>query len=320
MKFDQLFIIETLTFVSVSLACLAVLGNLDAIMAVRRRLTGNQPGRPSRAAGSVLKEQEVHNRFLKWVQASTSIKDIKDRGKLQRDLARAGFENPAAPVWYVIGRLAAAIGLPVLMILSQAFAAKPMASSSLLLMTVVFCGLGLVVPRGFVDRRIRQRKEELEIEFPDALDLLVVCVDAGLGVEAAFVRVGQEVRQSHPRISAEFARLTQELNAGRSRPDALRAMAERTDADTVKSFVSLVIQTDALGVGIAQTLRTFSAEMREHRLLRAEEKAARVPVLMTIPIVACMLPVIIAALLLPAAIDVGRTLIPGMKGQQVSSQ
>ncbi len=315
MKFDQLLIIEALTFVSVALACLAVMRNWEAIRAVRRRLTEDQPWRPTRAAGSVIKDREVHNRFLKWVQASTSIKDIKDRSKLQRDLALAGFEHPTAPVWYVIARLGAAIGLPVFMILSQMSSPKPMASSSMLLMTLVLCGLGLVVPRGFVDRRIRQRKEELEIEFPDALDLLVVCVDAGLGLEAAFVRVGHEVRQSHPRIGAELARLAQELSAGRSRPDALRAMAERTDVDTVKSFVSLVIQTDALGVGIAQTLKSFSAEMREHRLLRAEEKAARVPVLMTIPIVACMLPVIIAALLLPAALDVAQTLIPALRAQ-----
>jgi tight adherence protein C len=315
MNFDRILIIEILTFVSVTLACLAVLRNFEAIMAVRRRLTVAAPDRGGGAKGSLIKEKDVRNPFLKWVQASTSISDIKDRGKLQRDLQLAGFEHPAAPVWYVIGRLSAAIGLPIMMLMFQASAPKPMAPSSMLLMTLVFCGLGLVVPRGFVDRRIRQRKEELELEFPDALDLLVVCVDAGLGMEAAFVRVGDEVRKSHPRIAAEFARLAEELGAGRSRPDALRAMAERTDVDGIKSFVSLVIQTDALGVGIAQTLRTFSTEMREHRLLRAEEKAARVPVLMTIPIVACMLPVIIAALLLPASIDIARTLIPAMRGQ-----
>ena len=261
----------------------------------------------------MFKEQEVRNRFLKWVAVKT--RDDKERNKLQRELALAGFDSPSAPIWYVIARLGTAIGLPVLLNLSKLWMVKPLSASALTFGTLILCALGLIVPRAFVDRRIRERKEQIEQEFPDALDLLVVCVDAGLGLEAALVRVGAEVRDSHPRISSEFRQLTQELSAGRSRPDALRAMADRVDVDTIKSFVALVIQTDALGVGIAQTLRTFSNEMREHRMLRAEEKAARVPVLMTGPLVACMLPVIIAALLLPAIIDVVRTLLPAMQGQ-----
>jgi len=308
-------VIEAFTFVSVTLICIFAIRSYSALSLVRRRLAGEPIDKTRTPQGSLMKEREVHNRFLKWVQSSTSIKDDKDRNKLQRDLALAGFESPAAPVWYVIGRFGAAIGLPLLLQSSQYWLAKPLSPLVLAYGTLVLCGLGLIVPRAYVDRRIRERKEKLEIEFPDALDLLVVCVDAGLGLEAAFVRVGEEVHNSHPRISIEFSRLAQELAAGRSRSDALRAMADRGGVETIKSFVALVIQTDALGVGIAQTLRTFSNEMREHRLLRAEEKAARVPVLMTIPLVACILPVIIAALLLPPIIDVVRTLLPALRGQ-----
>jgi len=155
----------------------------------------------------------------------------------------------------------------------------------------------------------------IEHQFPDALDLIMVCVEAGLGLEAAFLRVGHETKESHPEISREFGALADELGAGRGRTDALRAMGERLDVEAIKAFVALLVQTEALGVSIAQSLRTYSAEMRETRLLRAEEKALRIPVLMTVPLVACFMPVMIVALLLPPAIDLVRTLLPTLRGQ-----
>jgi tight adherence protein C len=176
----------------------------------------------------------------------------------------------------------------------------------------MLCFVGLIAPRSFIDRRAASRRTRLEFEFPDALDLMVVCVEAGLSLEAAFVRVGQEVDSSHPRIAQEFGRVSEELRAGRIRADALRAMSDRADVAGVRSFTNLLIQTEALGTSIAQTLRTYSVEMRDGRLLRAEEKALRIPVLMTVPLVACILPVIITSLLLPAIIDVVRTLLPAL--------
>jgi tight adherence protein C len=143
---------------------------------------------------------------------------------------------------------------------------------------------------------------------------MVVCVEAGLGLESAFIRVAEDVKESHPRIAEEFDRMSDELRAGRSRADALRNLAARADVDAVKSFVALLIQTDSLGTSVGQTLKTYAAEMREHRFLKAEEKAMRVPVLMTIPLVACILPVIVTALMLPPVIDVIRTMVPALKG------
>lgn len=165
-----------------------------------------------------------------------------------------------------------------------------------------------------VDNRSGGRRTQLEQEFPDSLDLMVVCVEAGLGLEAAFIRVADDVKESHPRIAEEFNRMSEELRAGQSRADALRNLANRADVDAVKSFVALLIQTDSLGTSIGQTLKTYAAEMREHRFLKAEEKAMRVPVLMTIPLVACILPVIVTALMLPPIIDVMRTMLPALKG------
>lgn len=305
--------IQIFTFALAMLVAIALFQGTESFLKVRRRL-GQQETALERAGG-LMKAQDVTNPFLKWVQDSTSLKDFKDRAKIAQDLAQAGFEQTAAPALYVVARFALAIGLPVLFLMSQPLFPKPLSTTTVTAFTLLLSGFGLIAPRAFLDRRIRQRREKMEHEFPDALDLLVVCVEAGLGLEAAFVRVGQEVGESHPRTAFEFGRLAEELAAGRARADALRAMAERIGVETVKSFVALVIQTDQLGVSIGQTLRTYSIEMREHRMLKAEEKAARVPVLMTAPLVVCILPVIVAALLLPAIIDVIRTLLPALRGQ-----
>jgi tight adherence protein C len=307
-------IIELLTFGIVVAVTLAVTRGVAATLDVRRRLA-DQSGSTSLGVGPVLKGDKVSNPFLLWVQSSSSISDTKDRAKLRRDLSLAGFDHAAAPIWYVIVRFSLAIGLPLAFLLSQSLFAKPLTGPGLIFGALGLCGLGLMAPRGFTDNRANARKSQMEHEFPDALDLMVVCVEAGLGLEAAFVRVGHEVRESHPRIAEEFNRVSHEFRAGKGRADALRAMADRTNVDPVKSFVALLIQTDALGTSIGQTLRTYSEEMREHRFLKAEEKAMRIPVLMTIPLVVCILPVIVLALLLPPMIDVVRQLLPALAGR-----
>jgi len=306
--------VQILTFGVVFAGVLLLQRSLLAFLAVRRRLGGAAP-ETSMAAASVMKRGDVTNRALQWVQSATSLSDAKESSKLRRDLALAGFDHPAAPVWYVITRFSLAIGLPILLILATSLSGKPIGGLGAIVFPLVLCGVGLLAPRKFVDQRADARRTQMAQEFPDALDLMVVCVEAGLGLESAFVRVGQEVGESHPRIAEEFGRLADELSAGRGRADALRAMAERVDVPSVKSFVALLIQTDALGVSIAQSLRTYSTEMREHRFLKAEEKAMRIPVLMTVPLVACLMPVIIVALLLPPAIDVVRTLTPALSRQ-----
>jgi tight adherence protein C len=284
---------------------------LIARLSVRRRL-GQDAAAARPSASSVLKSDTVTNSFLAWVQSATAPNDPNETTKLRRDLALAGFEGPAAPVWYVICRFSLAISLPLLLIGGPAALGKPLTGLGAIVLPLAFCGLGLITPHYYVKGRADTRRADIENEFPDALDLMVVCVEAGLGLEAAFVRVAREVEQSHPRIAQEFGRLADELSAGKGRAEALRALAARVDVDSVKSFVALLIQSDALGVSIAQGLRTYSGEMRESRFLKAEEKAMRIPVLMTMPIVACFMPVVVVALLLPPMIDMVRTLGPAL--------
>jgi tight adherence protein C len=308
--------VELFTFAIVAAISVVLIGRVTTLVEVQRRLStqlGASGERQPRSAG-LLRQDEVTNPFLLWVQRSTSLADTKDRAKLTRDLALAGIEHPAAPMLYVVLRFGMAIGLPLAFLLSQQLAAKPMTGLSLIAGALGFCAFGLIIPRALLDNRIGARKTQLEQQFPDALDLMVVCVEAGLGLESALVRVGREVHESHPRVAEEFDRTAQELAAGRSRADALRVLGERTDVESVKSFAALLIQTDTLGTSIAQTLRTYANEMREHRMLAAEEKAMRIPVLMTVPLVVCILPVIITALMLPVMIDVVRHLMPALNG------
>ena len=143
---------------------------------------------------------------------------------------------------------------------------------------------------------------------------MLVCVEAGLGLEAAFARVGQEMTRSHPLLAEQLGSVVLELRAGRSREDALRRMADRAGVDEIRAFATLLIQSTKLGSSIGQTLRVYASEMREKRRMRAEEKAHRLPVLLSIPLVACMLPVMIGVLMLPAVIRTVRVLMPALAG------
>ncbi len=281
----------------------------------QRRRLGTLAASASDSNAPIVRTRARPNALFQWVQESSSISEPEERQRIRRELSLAGFNSPFAPVWYVIARFGFAIGLPLVFILFQYLSPKPMGGIGLVFWALALCGIGLIAPGSFVQRRAASRRRELEFEFPDALDLMVVCVEAGLSLDATLVRVGQEVHETHPRISRELERVTEEIRAGRSRSDALRTMAERCDVGGIKSFVALVIQTESLGSSITQTLRTYSTELRETRYIKAEEKALRIPVLMTIPLVACILPVIVAALLLPPIIDLIRVLFPALTGQ-----
>jgi tight adherence protein C len=307
-------LLELITFAVVVAVSMRVIGRFTVQAEVRRRLGQQVGSRPTAQRSALIKDGAVTNPILLWVRRSTSLADAKDERKLASDLSKAGIEHPAGPALYVIARFGLAISLPLGFLALQQLVSKPITGLPLIGGALVLCGLGLIAPKAVIDNRMNGRKEQLEQEFPDALDLMVVCVEAGLGLESALVRVGREVAESHPRICEEFERVSQQLAAGRGRADALRVMADRTDVESVRSFVALLIQTDTLGASIGQTLRTYSNEMRDHRYLRAEEKAMRVPVLMTIPLVACILPVIVTALMLPAVIDMIRNLMPALAG------
>jgi tight adherence protein C len=304
-------LVELLVFSSAALMALGVMREMERKFDQRRRLAGQGPVGQSQARPLML-QGISENAFFRWVLKSTSISNSEERDRLRQALILAGFDNPNAPIWYVIARFSLAILLPGIFIMMQLVSAKPVSGFGIIFWPVVLCCVGLIAPSRILANLAASRQADLEGQFPDALDLMVVCVEAGLTIDAAFVRVGNEIWESHPAIAREFEKVSEQLRAGRARPDALRVMANRTGVSAIKSFVALLIQTEMLGASIAQTLRTFSSEMRQTRFVRAEEKAMRIPVMMTIPLVVFILPVIVTALMLPPMIDVVRTLMPAL--------
>jgi tight adherence protein C len=211
-------------------------------------------------------------------------------------------------------RLVMVVGLPFLVLVFFWLTGSSPSMIKLYFSLVIAAALGLYLPNIFIRAKADRRQRALTNAFPDALDLMLVCVEAGLGLEAAFSRVGMEMTSSHPLLAVQFGAVVLELRAGRSHEDALRRMADRAGADDIRAFCTLLIQSTKLGSSISQTLRTYASEMREKRRMRAEEKAHRLPVLISIPLVACMLPTMIGVLMLPAVIRVVRSMMPALAG------
>ena len=307
----------TLLFALVAATAYFIAQGVGARQATRTRLLeGASAGHATQALSS-LRNERVESSWLKLVnsieQRGISLVDTKDAALRQRLIA-AGFSATYAPRVYTLLRLALVIGLPVLVLLLFAMGGDSPSMLKLYMSLVIAAAMGLYVPAVFVRARADRRQRELINGFPDALDLMLVCVEAGLGLEAAFSRVGMEMTTSHPLLAEQFGAVVLELRAGRSHDDALRRMADRAGVDDIRAFCTLLIQSTKLGSSIAQTLRTYASEMREKRRLRAEEKAHRLPVLISIPLVACMLPTMIGVLMLPAAIRVVRAVMPALHG------
>lgn len=237
-----------------------------------------------------------------------------DSKALNRKMVSAGFRSPHAGKIYTLARLVLIFILPCLIVVPQLVSGKDVSLFKLYLQGAGLALIGFYIPNLFLTARADRRREQIVHGFPDALDLMLVCVEAGMGLEAALDRVGREIMLSHPLVAEILLQTTLELRAGASREEALRNMASRTQVDEIRAFSTLLIQSDKLGSSIATTLRIYASEMREKRRMAAEEKAHRLPVLISIPLVACMLPVMIGVLMLPAAIRVIRDVAPALAG------
>lgn len=294
-----------------------VISEVAARQMTRRRLVNDGPTSPETSTVGSLRSDNAASTWLKLVNAieksGLSLVDTKDDAVRQKLIA-AGFTAPYAPRVYTLTRLALIIVLPLLMLAYYWLAGSSPSLTKLYISLVIAAALGLYLPNIYIRARADRRQREIINAFPDALDLMLVCVEAGLGLEAAFARVGQEMTESHPLLAEQLGAVVLELRAGRSREDALRRMADRSGADEIRAFATLLIQSTKLGSSVAQTMRIYASDMRERRRMRAEEKAHRLPVLLSIPLVACMLPVMIGVLMLPAIIRVMREVLPRLAG------
>ncbi len=228
---------------------------------------------------------------------------------LRTGLIRAGYRRPDAGLIFLGSKVLCAVALPVFWMAAGYAMAKPM--GNVVMISLLLGVVGFYLPTMFIAIRQSQRHGEILSALPDALDLMVVCVEAGLGLGAALQRVGQEIRLASAGLSDELALVNQEMQTGVSRTDALRNLAERTGVEDVYSLVAMLIQTDRLGTSIAMSLRAHADSMRTRRRQRAEQLARKASIKLAFPLVFLIFPALLVVILGPAGIQILKALSAG---------
>ena len=219
--------------------------------------------------------------LLGFFQKLGERQETGDIGPIRARFVQAGFKNPAAPAVYYGIRLSLVVGLPLLAGLFPPV--WGMLGAQQLLLLFVLAGVGYVAPKVYVDRRLKTRKLAITRALPDALDLMVVCVEAGLGINQALARVAMEFESKSPTLAGEFSLVGHEARAGKTTTEALRALADRTGVSDVSSLVALLVQTERFGTSVANALRVHADAMRVRRMHQAEERAQQATLKLILP-------------------------------------
>jgi len=224
-----------------------------------------------------------------------------EAAKLQKQLLHAGYPSPDAAMTFRAIQLLLIVALPSV-VMTICFILEG-SLNTFLLLGVLAAAIGFYVPRLVLRSKITRRQQRISWGLADALDLMVIAVEAGLGLNAALNRVGEELKDVHPDMHHEFDLVNLEIRLGRSREEALRNLTERTGVDDVRSFVALLIQADRFGSSIGKAVRVFADSLRTKRRQRAEQASAKAALKLLIPLTVFLFPVIIAMILAPSALN-----------------
>ncbi len=224
--------------------------------------------------------------------------------RLRRKLMRAGFYNENAPAIFNMVRLVSAITVPTIVFFLLTAIFRQPVTFAVLGLTATWAGFGIFLPSFALSRMVTKRQHRIRRALPDGLDLMVVCVEAGLGLNAALNRVGQEMDLVEPALAHELAITNREIRAGKSREEALRNLGDRTGVEDLKSLVAMLVQTDRFGTSIAESLRVFADSMRIKRRQRAEEQVAKAAVKLLFPLLFFIFPALLIVLMGPALIKI----------------
>ncbi|MGR3911242.1 type II secretion system F family protein [Burkholderia sp. SR8] len=233
-----------------------------------------------------------------------------ENSPLRLRLMNAGWRDANAAALYFTAKTLLALALPcaaLLMLITTRVAEQRMLLSAIL---VALAGIGYYLPNFVLARRVAARQRTIFEDFPDALDLLTVCVEAGLGLDAALMKVSDELRFRSEVVAGEFDLLLLEMRSGFTKETALRNLALRTGVEDIESFCAMLIQADRFGTSIAESLRVLSDMLRTRRQMRAEERAAKIALKLLFPLIFCIFPALMCVLLGPAMIHVYRVLLP----------
>ena len=279
------------------------------------------------ALPTVMKKQRDRFRELKEVQPAAGTKDkkraLRKAGRLDKlekfahflepqkkeelsaaklKMLRAGYDSKNAvrmfhAMQFILGVSFLMVGAVYALI--QSYTAD-VSGKSLVLYTLIPCFVGYFIPRYWVDKRVEKRRNEIIEGFPDALDLMLVCVEAGQSLDQSIIRLGKESRAAYPALADEFEMVAQEIKAGKDRTSVLKDMAERVGVPDVASFVTTLVQSATFGTSVAEALRVYSADMRDKRIMRAEEKANMLPTKLTLGTMLFTVPPLLVILIGPS--------------------
>ncbi|QDS94173.1 Bacterial type II secretion system protein F domain protein [Roseimaritima multifibrata] len=312
-------IVPVALFVAVSAIAFLLLGRvsgesqpraearLDELRSPRKRTVETVDGAEDRDKKKAQALTAVLERATSPLGNSVKPKNEKELGKLRERLLHAGYRREAAPVVFKGAQLIfAGVGLFFGGVFGLLTSGLTMA---LLTKTIIGGGIGYFIPELILSFLIKRRKNSIFLGLPDALDLMVVCVEAGLGLDQAMRKVSEELQKSYPQIADEFVVANAQLQYGRSRSEVLQALGYRSGVDDLKALASILIQADKFGSSIGQALRVQSDSMRTKRRQMAEEKAAKTAVKLIFPLVLFIFPGIFVVLIGPAGIDMYRELL-----------
>ncbi len=263
-----------------------------------------------RRVGSVVGDAPEDERLL--IKVATALGPVSTfvlpRVELERDkamlkLSRAGFRSPMAMQVYYMIKTVLAIVLPLIVLLSASWLPR-IETISVLTYTMFASGIGMIGPNIVLQRMVGKRTRALSNGFPDALDLLVVCVESGLGLAAAIQRVAEELEISQPELAFELSIVNAEIRVGIPRERALKNLADRTGLVDIRGLVALLVQTMRFGTGVADALRVYSAEFRDKRTQKAEEQAAKMGTMLVFPLVLFMFPIFFIVAIGPAVLRI----------------
>ena len=317
MDFPLIAALSTFCVILASTASFLYLSSRETMQTWRRRADGqvssaeDLPG----PKGWVDRAELQIRALLEWFAKFNQSSNIEEMRATKRMLVTAGYRGAKAPTLYTGAKLLmATVGVMLVTIIPAKALGFP-TTNTLLFYYLLAATCGYYVPSIWLKKAIASRQDALQRGIPDALDLMVVCVEAGLGLDQAMARVAAEIYQAYPELGDELTVLGLELRAGVQRQEVFRNLAQRTNLEEVKNLVALLVQTDRFGTSIGQALRVHADSMRTTRRLKAEELAAKLPVKLLLPLIFFIFPCMFIVTIGPAVIRIIKVLLPAFAGQ-----
>lgn len=293
-------------FLTIALLTYGLLTYFSTRRVVKERIRGATP-----SAAPLFqrdrREDSLTRQFLEWVSSfgKWGVRDREEASKVRSTLIQAGFRHPKGPAIYFGLRVLVAFFLPLAFLMASIIKGK--VSQITLILAFSLSGCGFYLPQYLLKVITRRRQDRIDKALPDVLDLLIVCMEAGLALTGTITRVAEEIRAISKDLYGELQLTNAELRAGIPRENALKNLGERTGVQSVKSLAALMVQSDKLGASIVQSLRTHASFLRVQRGLKAEEMAAKLPVKILFPMIFFIFPAVFIVVLGPAAIQITKS-------------